>query len=194
MSMAYRNARVFLADDQVEVLTLVKEVLRESFEVEAFADVDDLLTATAHAEPDLFIVDLVMPKLNGLKLLQELRNRGSKKPFILLSGHIGFNDAIEAIQMGAFDVIEKPFSRERLMFSASKAAAANIQAETTEQLLAAYDILSTEVEQLITSLGAAKVALVTDAHNRVIEAQKRVASLRTGRSMLDVMVGHFDPK
>ena len=66
---------------------------------------------------DLYLLDLRLPDGSGIDLLQSLRQRDDATPVVMISGHGTIRDAVDATQSGAFDFLEKPLARERVLVS-----------------------------------------------------------------------------
>jgi len=72
-------------------------------------------------EFDLIITDLKMPGLDGLQLLEEAKKKDEDIPVIIITAYGTIDAATEAIKMGAFDFITKPFKKEQILFTIEKA-------------------------------------------------------------------------
>lgn len=198
VSLKYQKARVYVVDDEEDVLSLVDSVLGKSFEVTTFTAPEALLKRSETDVPDLYILDYILPSINGLALLKELRYRGVTKPALVLSGATHYREAIEAIQVGVMDLIEKPFSNERLLFSVSRAVATGMIMEARDNLIVAFSELTeaqaglnSHYEFLLDANPERESALSTKAQERVAHARKQVDFIRQKQDMLDVMVGHY---
>lgn len=117
------SKRVLLADDNADMREYIGRVLGEQFEVEAVADGNLALQAARTNPPDLIVADVMMPELNGLGLLRELRASEATRaiPVILLSARAGEEAKIEGLEGGADDYLVKPFSARELMARANSA-------------------------------------------------------------------------
>jgi DNA-binding response OmpR family regulator len=110
--------RIFVVDDEPDVVELLRTILRvEGWEVEVDTDGRSALTRTLADPPDLFILDLMMPDLDGFELLKLLRldERGADVPVLILSARTGHHDQMESLQLGANAYICKPFSPRELV-------------------------------------------------------------------------------
>src|SRR5260221_12036985 len=67
--------------------------------------------------PDLVLLDVKMPGMDGIEVLERLRNMNEAVPVMVVSGHGTISTAVEATKKGAFDFIEKPFATERVLVS-----------------------------------------------------------------------------
>lgn len=113
---------ILVVDDEAKIRETLRGVLSdEGFRVvesEGGATVLDLVMTQ---RPRLVILDIWMPQLDGLELLEQLRAREPELPVIIVSGHGAIETAVRATKLGAVDFIEKPFSLETLLRSVYRA-------------------------------------------------------------------------
>ena len=108
-------ARIALVDDDRNILTSVAMTLEtEGFDVETYTDGQSALDAFARSMPDLAILDIKMPRMDGMDLLQRLRQK-SLLPVIFLTSKDDEIDEILGLRMGADDYVTKPFSQRLLL-------------------------------------------------------------------------------
>ena len=108
-------ARIALVDDDRNILTSVSMTLEtEGFDVETYTDGQSALDAFARSMPDLAILDIKMPRMDGMDLLQRLRQK-SLLPVIFLTSKDDEIDEILGLRMGADDYVTKPFSQRLLL-------------------------------------------------------------------------------
>ena len=108
-------ARIALMDDDRNILTSVAMTLEtEGFDVETYTDGQSALDAFARSMPDLAILDIKMPRMDGMDLLQRLRQK-SLLPVIFLTSKDDEIDEILSLRMGADDYVTKPFSQRLLL-------------------------------------------------------------------------------
>lgn len=102
--------RILLVDDEPAVRQLLHSVLKGRYECECLeaADGIDALEVLRNQDIDAVIVDLTMPRMDGLSLLRGAKEENYTAAWIILSGAGGFEEAVEAIHLGAFDYIAKP--------------------------------------------------------------------------------------
>jgi len=106
---------IALVDDDRNILTSVSMVLEaEGYEVETFTDGASALTALTQATPDLAILDIKMPRMDGMELLRRLRLKNNL-PVIFLTSKNEEIDEVIGLRMGADDYIRKPFSQRLLV-------------------------------------------------------------------------------
>ena len=109
------SASIALVDDDRNILTSVSMTLEaEGFEVRTYSDGDSALRGLSARPADLAILDIKMPRMDGMELLGRLR-RQSKMPVIFLTSKEDEVDEILGLRMGADDYIKKPFSQRLLI-------------------------------------------------------------------------------
>ncbi|MDR3424615.1 MAG: response regulator transcription factor [Alphaproteobacteria bacterium] len=109
---------IALVDDDRNILTSVQMALEaEGFAVRTYADGDEALRGLTQAPADLAVLDIKMPRLNGMELLQHLRQNNATlhMPVIFLTSKDEEVDEIMGLRMGADDYIKKPFSQRLLV-------------------------------------------------------------------------------
>ncbi|MGQ5389829.1 response regulator transcription factor [Paenibacillus sp. M.A.Huq-84] len=115
-------------DDEFWMLEGLKKVIkRDCPDYTVTAVARDGLQAITHLEKekiDLVITDILMPGMDGLQLLQEIRRRGWKIPVLIVSAHSEFDYAKQAIHYGAFDYILKPLNRTQIISALERAKTA----------------------------------------------------------------------
>ncbi|AHM03894.1 DNA-binding protein response regulator ChvI [Roseibacterium elongatum DSM 19469] len=108
-------ARIALVDDDRNILTSVSMTLEaEGFDVETYNDGQSALDAFSRRLPDLGVFDIKMPRMDGMDLLQRLRQK-SKVPVIFLTSKDDEIDELMGLRMGADDYVKKPFSQRLLV-------------------------------------------------------------------------------
>lgn len=110
-----KQFRILLVDDEGRILNFLRSKLRASgYDVITATDGDEALEQVRGQEPDLMVLDLVMPGLNGFDTLKELR-RFSSMPVIVLSARGADADKIKGLSLGADDYLSKPFNPDELL-------------------------------------------------------------------------------
>ncbi len=107
--------RILLVDDDPNISRLVRLYLeKEGFEVTDAARGDDALTSFQQASPDLVLLDVMLPGIDGLQVLKEIR-KTSKAPVIMLTARDETFDKVLGLELGADDYITKPFETKELV-------------------------------------------------------------------------------
>ncbi|MGH7255234.1 MAG: response regulator [Nitrospirales bacterium] len=110
-----QGARICVVDDEPEILRLLRVNLEgRGYEVIPAESGGQALQVVAHRIPDLFVVDLRMPVMDGLELTRQIRSQSSV-PIIVLSGLNDEQAKVEALEQGADDYVTKPFGVEELV-------------------------------------------------------------------------------
>jgi two-component system nitrogen regulation response regulator NtrX len=108
------SSRILIVDDEPGVRSALGGVLRdEGYEVETVASGEDCLDRATRQPPDVILLDVWLPGMDGLVTLGKLRERQLDAEVVLISGHGNIESAVRAIKMGAFDFVEKPLSLEK---------------------------------------------------------------------------------
>jgi two-component system response regulator ChvI len=108
-------ATIALVDDDRNILTSVSMVLEaEGFEVRTYTDGASALTALSQSQPDMAILDIKMPRMDGMELLRRLRLK-TDMPVIFLTSKDEEIDEVIGLRMGADDYVRKPFSQRLLV-------------------------------------------------------------------------------
>ncbi len=110
-----RKRLVLVVDDEPPIVRLVKAKLQlDGFAVVTAAKGEDALPIVEHDRPDLVILDLMMPGMDGFETLRHIRER-SRVPVIFLTARAGDADKLRGLQSGADDYITKPFNPDELV-------------------------------------------------------------------------------
>ncbi len=108
--------RVLLIEDDVRIARFVSKGLREdSYAVDVAQDGEDGLFQAAITDYDLIILDINLPKKNGLDVCRELREKGSRVPVLMLTARDAVDDRITGLDLGADDYLTKPFEFRELL-------------------------------------------------------------------------------
>ena len=116
------TADVYFIDDELDLRLANEQTLRlAGFEVALFEKAEDALPLFDAQVDGVVVSDIRLPGINGLDLLQALQQVDASLPVILITGHGDISMAVDAMQKGAYDFIEKPFSSERLVDTVRRA-------------------------------------------------------------------------
>ncbi|MDE2578435.1 MAG: sigma-54-dependent Fis family transcriptional regulator [Hyphomicrobiales bacterium] len=115
---------ILIVDDEADIRELVSGILQdEGHETRTAKNSDETLAAIAARQPHLIFLDIWMQgsRLDGLQLLDVIRQNHPQLPVVMISGHGNIETAVSAIRAGAYDFIEKPFKADRLVLVAERA-------------------------------------------------------------------------
>jgi DNA-binding response OmpR family regulator len=106
--------KILVVDDKAEIRKLLKSYFtQEGFEVVSAADGQEALFVARQEKPDLVLLDLMMPEMNGYDFLRAF-NREADTPVIILTAKLDENDKVLGLELGADDYVVKPFSPREL--------------------------------------------------------------------------------
>jgi len=160
--------RVLVVDDEPNIGLSLRLILeREGYQVTTCVSI---AAAKAQAQPaDVYVLDVRLPDGSGIDLVRWLRANDVAAPILMISGHASIADAVEATRAGAFDFLEKPLSREKLLLSLKHAL------EQTQ--------LEEENRRLRELVGGARMIGSSEAFARVLE-QATLAARSDARVLL----------
>jgi two-component system response regulator MprA len=110
------DAAILVVDDDAPIRRMLDRTLSAvGYAVESAADGGAALAAVERSTPDLIVLDVAMPGLDGLAVCRRLRARGLATPVLLLTARDGLYDRVEGLDAGADDYVVKPFETEELL-------------------------------------------------------------------------------
>jgi two-component system response regulator MprA len=108
-------ARVLVVDDEPAVRRALERALRlDSYDVELAGDGEEALDALAQHPADAVILDVAMPRLDGLEVCRRMRKAGDKTPILMLTARDAIDDRVRGLDVGADDYLVKPFALREL--------------------------------------------------------------------------------
>ncbi len=108
--------RVLLAEDERDLNNIItKKLMSEKYSVDSCFDGEEALSYLVAAEYDVVILDIMMPKMDGLEVLRRLRQKQKTTPVLLLTARDAISDRVKGLDSGANDYLVKPFSFDELM-------------------------------------------------------------------------------
>lgn len=109
------TGRVLVVEDDAEIADVLRRTLRaEGHDVRTAADGEEALSAASEFVPDLVILDLGLPKIDGVEVLRRIRKAGDV-PVLILTARSETEDRVEGLDQGADDYLVKPFERTELL-------------------------------------------------------------------------------
>ncbi len=150
--------RLLLAEDEKALAKALKAILeRSNYSVDAVYDEEAALEYMAAGNYDGIILDIMMPKKDGLTVLKEIRKKGSKIPVLLLTAKGEVDDKVEGLDAGANDYLTKPFHAKELL--ARLRAMTRVQMESEDSQLKAGNVtLDRATFELTTPKGSIRLA------------------------------------
>ncbi len=127
--------RILIVDDEENIGRSLRLILeREGYAVSSCRSIAECRAHPDAGRADVFLLDVRLPDGNGIDLLGELRAGGNAAPAIMISGHGTIADAVEATRAGAFDFLEKPLGRDRVLLAVKNALEQASLREENERL------------------------------------------------------------
>jgi two-component system, OmpR family, response regulator MprA len=128
------KAQILVVDDEPRITGLLRRILAyEGYSVSIAASGDEALTRTLEHPPDLIVLDILLPTLDGLEVTRRIRAAGDQVPILMLTALDSVANRVEGFEIGADDYLVKPFAAEELLVRV-KALLRRNQAERYEVL------------------------------------------------------------
>jgi two-component system nitrogen regulation response regulator NtrX len=111
-----RKPLVLVVDDEADIRSSLRMILEyEGYDLVEAGSGEDGLDAVDRAHPDVVLLDVKMARMDGLEVLARVKQKDPALPVVVVSGHGSIQTAVEATRLGAFDFMEKPLERERVL-------------------------------------------------------------------------------
>ena len=109
-------AKILVIDDEKSIRETLKDILEyEDHKVDIAEDGEVGLEQFKNNKYDIVLLDIKMPKKDGIEVLEDIFSVATDVPVIMISGHANIDTAVESIKKGAYDFIEKPLDLNRLL-------------------------------------------------------------------------------
>ncbi len=116
------KAQVMIVDDEEGIRESLSRIIEdEGYETVTASSGEEAVRAAQEALPDLILLDIWMSGIDGIQTLQEIKASYPDLPVIMISGHANIESAIKATKMGAYDLLEKPLSLDKVLLSVQRA-------------------------------------------------------------------------
>lgn len=155
---------VVIAEDEVDIQNLLKLYLEQEYRVISFANGEEALTGIIDVMPDLVILDILLPGMNGFKVCERLREKQINIPVIFLSAKREQSEKIRGLEIGADDYITKPFDPGELMARVKAHLRRSIQQNASEEentQMITWGELHIDIEQYVVAVGGKPIHLST---------------------------------
>ena len=129
------SKRVLIVDDEENIGRSLRMILeREGYSVNVCRSVAEFKKHPDAQRADAYLLDMKLPDGSGIDLLKAVRQNGAPSPAVMISGHGTIADAVEATRAGAFDFLEKPLSRDRVLLAVKNAMEQSTLRQENERL------------------------------------------------------------
>jgi len=119
--LPHKKIKIIVVDDELSIRESLKGWLQQDgYQVETAAGGPEALAKNAQNRFDIMLIDVKMPEMDGLTLLKKIKEIDSEIAIVMMTAHGAIRDAVEAIKLGAYDYLLKPFELEELSFTIEK--------------------------------------------------------------------------
>jgi FixJ family two-component response regulator len=194
--MNQRSATVFIVDDDDAMRSSLRLLLKSvGLPAVAYPSARDFLAAWNPEQPSCLVLDVRMPGMSGLELQEELNRRGAIVPVIFITGHGDIPMAVEAMQHGAFDFLQKPFRDQDLIDRIQKAitadAANRAQLLEKERIRARWESLTPREREVLALVTAGKANKVMAGDLGVSQRTVEIHRARVMEKMEAASLAHL---
>jgi len=162
--------RILIVDDEASFRNVLTVILRkEGYEVEGATNGEEGLNKISNAAFDHVLCDIRMPKMDGLEFLRESQKAGAEAPVIMMSAFGTVDTAIEAMKLGAYDYISKPFKPDEIILTLKKA-------EEREGLRKENELLRRQVKK---EYSFENIVSKNEKMNKIFEIIRKVAPYKS---------------
>jgi two-component system KDP operon response regulator KdpE len=184
------SGRVLVVDDEVEIRRALKTGLTDhGFDVEAAADGEDALAAAALHRPDIVLLDLGLPGIDGFAVLSRLREQ-SRAAVIVLSVMADERDKVRALDLGADDYLVKPFGLEELLARIRAVVRRQAAVATGAPVVRAGD-LSIDLEKRLVTVAGREIHLTPTEYELLRYLAVHAGKLVTHTILLRAVWGSY---
>ena len=170
-------AKILIVDDEASIRRTLRDILEyEKYDVDETKDGMECLVKLKKEKYDVVIMDIKMPKMDGIEALERIQMISPDTPVIMISGHANIDSAVEAVKKGAFDFISKPPDLNRMLITIRNAMEkSNL---VTEKKVLQRKVSKSKVQQIIGD--APPIRKIKETIDRVAPTDARV--LITGKN------------
>jgi DNA-binding response OmpR family regulator len=181
--------RVLIIDDQPDIVRLVRDYLeRGGFEVVTAGDGEEALRAAHRSRPDLVVLDLSLPRLDGLDVARALRRDGDV-PIIMLTARTEETDRVAGLELGADDYVTKPFSARELVARVRAVLRRTQAARSQEDVVQVGDAITLDVPRMETVVEGRRVSLTATEFQLLLHMARQPGRVFTRAQLLDAVHG-----
>ncbi len=198
MTKSNDDFRILVVDDNRELREILEEYLRgEGDNVEGASNGKDALEKQSKNRYDLIITDLNMPEISGMEMIKTIQKENDVTEFVIITGYASIDSAVEAIKLGAFDYIVKPFRMEELKVVVKnvreKIRLKKLNAQLYETLRGFYGEIERYRQKTIDAIGDKEnreepTETVLDSvgdTEKIVQEIRNLERLRKGRLLID---------
>jgi len=180
---------VLIVADQPDIVRLVRDYLeRAGFRVLTAGDGEQALQVARSSHPDLVILDLTLPRLDGLDVARALRRDGDV-PIIMLTARTEESDRVAGLELGADDYVTKPFSAREMVARVRAVLRRTSGARAEDDLVRVGESLTLDVPRMETTVEGRAVALTPTEFQLLLHMARQPGRVFTRAQLLDAVHG-----
>ena len=180
---------VLVVDDEPAIVRLVRDYLeRASFDVVTAADGNEALRAYQRRRPDLVILDLTLPGLDGLDVARAMRRDGDM-PIIMLTARTEETDRVAGLELGADDYVTKPFSAREIVARVRAVLRRAQAARSHEEIVRVGDAIVLDVPRMEVAVDGRAVTLTATEFQLLLHMARQPGRVFTRAQLLDAVRG-----
>ncbi|MBI5632572.1 MAG: sigma-54-dependent Fis family transcriptional regulator [Nitrospirae bacterium] len=115
------KAQVLIVDDEEGIRESLSQIIEDEYDAVTASSGEEAVRIAKETAPDLVLLDIWMDGMDGIETLQQLKEAYPDLPVIMISGHANIENAIKATRMGAYDLLEKPLSLDKVLLTVQRA-------------------------------------------------------------------------
>jgi two-component system, NtrC family, nitrogen regulation response regulator NtrX len=164
-------AKILIVDDDTSIRRTLRDILEfEQYQVDEATDGLDCIVKVKQTQYDVIILDIKMPKMDGMEAIEKIELLTPDVPVIMISGHANIDNAVEAVKKGAFDFIQKPPDLNRLLITIRNAM--DKSSLITEKKVLQKKVSKSSVQEII---GTSKpIEFIKQTVDRIAPTEARV--------------------
>ena len=199
--------KILIVEDEKKVASFIKRGLEEElFHVDTASNGKEGLELVLHGEYDLIISDIMMPQMNGIQMVKELRNNNVETPVLLLTIKDSTKDKVEGLDSGADDYLTKPFAfeeliaRVRALLRRKEAQKSNVLTiDNLKMDLVAHKVLRDNKEIVLTPREYSILEYLLRNKNKIVSRTKLIEHVYdfhfdSGTNVVDVFINKLRSK
>jgi two-component system nitrogen regulation response regulator NtrX len=170
-------AKILIVDDDRSIRKTLRDILEfEKYDIDEAVDGLECIVKIKQATYDVIILDVKMPRMDGMEAIEKIQNISPDTPVVMISGHGNIDTAVEAVKKGAFDFIQKPPDLNRLLITLRNAL--DKSSLITEKKVLQRKVSGSKVQEIIGE--SEGIALIKSTIEKVAPTDARV--LVTGQN------------
>ena len=186
--------KVLIVDDEKSIRATLKDILEfEKYEVDEAVDGLDCIVKIKQNQYDVIVLDIKMPKMDGMDALERIQELACETPVVMISGHATIDTAVDAVKKGAFDFISKPPDLNRLLITLRNAL--DKSSLITEKKVLQRRIIRNHTQEIIGN--SKSIQHIKETIERVAPTDARVlvtGKNGTGKELVARWIHHLSPR